>query len=423
LKYLFIFLGLFIITSEINAQAPIAAFSATPSEGCAPLFVRFTQQSKNNPTGYYWDLGNGLTSTIAEPSTTYTIPGVYTVKLIAKNSAGTDSLIKTNYIVVNPSPVVKFTTNDTVGCFPLASRFTDLSYISSGTISKWSWDFGDGFLSSQQNPTHVYRLDNVFNVTLSVTSQKGCVGVLSQKAIIDVTPGVVADFTNTFANACKPPTSIDFTNKSTGPGALKYVWKFGDGNQANTSDVVHSFTKAGSYSVNMIATSTEGCTDSITKEIIIPDIKITTTINAPDTGCVYTDIKITGSSTPNADNSDWTFGDGTFANGKNQVKMFTRPGVFQIKLINTVGICLDSTIKKITILDGPTLDFSTTDTISCKAPFNATFKDKSQDAVSWNWDFGDGTTSTDQNPTKTYTKEGVYSVSHMGFTAYGCPTY
>lgn len=423
MKYLFIFFGLFIITSEINAQAPIAAFSATPSEGCAPLFVRFTQQSKNNPTDYYWDLGNGLTSTIAEPSTTYTIPGVYTVKLIAKNSTGTDSIIKTNYIVVNPSPVVKFTTNDTVGCFPLSSRFTDLSYISTGTISKWSWDFGDGILSSQQNPTHVYRLDNVFNVTLSVTSQKGCVGVLSQKAIIDVTPGVVADFTNTFANACKPPTSIDFTNKSTGPGTLKYIWKFGDGNQANTSDVVHSFTKAGSYSVNMIATSTEGCTDSITKEIIIPDIKITTTINAPDTGCVYTDIKITGSSTPGAENSDWTFGDGTFANGKNQVKMFARPGVFQIKLINTVGICLDSTIKKITILDGPTLDFSTTDTISCKAPFNATFQDKSQDAVSWNWDFGDGTTSTVQNPTKTYTKEGVYSVSHMGFTAYGCPTY
>jgi gliding motility-associated-like protein len=423
LKQLFAFFSLFLLSSEIYAQKPVAAFLATPSEGCAPLFVRFSQLSSNNPTNYFWDLGNGLTSTIAEPSTTYTIPGVYTVKLIAKNNFGVDSVLKTNFIIVNPNPVVNFKTIDTLGCFPLASKFTDLSTISSGSINAWSWDFGDGILSSQQNPTHVYRLDNIFNVTLKVTSQKGCIGVLSQKAIIEVTPGVVADFKNTFANACKPPSSIEFTNQSTGPGALKYTWKFGDGTQNNTQDAIHSFSKAGTYTVSMLATSSEGCTDSITKDIVIPDVKITTTINAPDTGCIYSNIKITGSSNPNADNSNWNFGDGTFANGQNQVKMFIKPGVFQIKLTNTVGSCLDSAFKKITILDGPTLDFSTTDTIGCQAPFTATFQDKSKDAVSWTWDFGDGTTSTLQNPSKTYTKEGVYSIAHMGYTAYGCGSY
>ena len=422
MKHLFFFLGLFLFSSEIHAQKPIASFSATPSEGCSPLFVRFIQQSTNNPTTFYWDLGNGLTSTIAEPSTTYTIPGVYTVKLIVKNISGSDSVIKTNYIVVNPNPVANFTTNDTVGCFPLSSKFSDLSTISSGTINAWSWDFGDGILSKQQNPTHQYRLDNIFNVTLSVTSQKGCVGVLSKKAIIDVTPGVVADFTNTFANACKPPTSIEFTNQSTGPGTLKYIWKFGDGNQINTLNAIHSFAKAGSFSVSMLATSSEGCTDSITKEIIIPDIKITTTINSPDTGCIYSDLKISGSSTPGADNSDWTFGDGTFANGNNQVKMFTKPGIYQIKLVNTIGLCLDSTFKKITILDGPSLDFSTTDTISCKAPYTVNFQDKSKNAIGWTWDFGDGTTSTLQNPTKTFTKEGIFSITQRGVNTFGCST-
>ena len=313
MKQFFALIGLFLLSTEIFAQKPIAAFSATPSEGCAPLFVRFIQQSANNPTNYYWDLGNGLTSTIANPSTTYTNPGIYTVKLIVKNILGSDSIIKTNYIVVNPNPIADFITNDTIGCFPLASRFTDLSSISSGSINAWSWDFGDGILSSQQNPIHEYRLSNIFNVTLKVTSQKGCIGVLSKKAIIDVTPGVVADFTNTFANACKPPTSIEFTNQSTGPGTLKYTWRFGDGNQNNTRDAIHSFAKAGSFSVSLLATSSEGCTDSITKEIIIPDIKINTIINAPDSGCVNSDLKISGSSTPIADNSNWIFGDGTFA--------------------------------------------------------------------------------------------------------------
>jgi gliding motility-associated-like protein len=423
LKTYVIFFGLLLFSILLQAQVPKAAFTSTQTEGCAPLLVRFTQQSTNNPTSYFWDLGNGSTSTIADPTITYTTAGTYTIKLIARNNAGVDTVIKINHIVVNPVPIVQFNTIDTMGCFPLLSRFTDLTTISSGIISSWNWDFGDGFLSTQQNATHLYRLDNIFNVTLRVISQKGCVGVLTRKALINVGLGVTADFTNSFAIACKPPTIIDFTNNSTGPGTVKYIWKFGDGNQSNNTNVNHSFAQAGTYPVTLVATSDVGCTDSMNKEIVIPDIKITTNINAPDTGCLYQEVKLSGISTPGADNSDWAFGDGTFGTGKNVVKTYTTPGIYQIKLSNTVGICLDSAIKKIIILDGPTVDFSSTDTISCKAPFTVQFQDKSKGAVSWSWDFGDGTSSTDQNPVKTYTKEGIYTVSHMAFNVNGCGSY
>lgn len=423
MKTYVVFFGFLLFAVTLRAQKPKAAFTSTPTEGCAPLLVRFTQQSTNNPTSFFWDLGNGSTSTIADPAVTYTTAGTYTIKLIARNNAGVDTVIKINHIVVNPAPIVQFNTIDTMGCFPLLSRFTDLTTISSGIISSWNWDFGDGFLSTQQNATHLYRLDNIFNVTLRAISQKGCVGVLTRKALINVGLGVTADFANSFAIACKPPSIIDFTNNSTGPGTVNYIWKFGDGNQSNKTNVNHSYAQAGTYPVTLIATSDVGCTDSMNKEIVIPDIKINTSINAPDTGCLYQEVKLLGISTPGADNSDWTFGDGTFGTGKNVVKTYTTPGIYQIKLSNTVGICLDSAIKKIIILDGPTVDFSSPDTISCKAPFTVQFQDKSKGAVSWSWDFGDGTSSTDQNPVKTYTKEGIYTVSHMAFNVSGCGSY
>jgi len=87
---------------------PVAAFHATPLSGEAPLQVQFTDDSTNTPTSWIWDFGAGILSDLQNPLVTYLGAGVYTVKLIATNAAGSDQETKTDYItVLNPTPRYK----------------------------------------------------------------------------------------------------------------------------------------------------------------------------------------------------------------------------------------------------------------------------------------------------------------------------
>jgi len=135
----------------INAQLT-ANFTATPLSGCSPLIVSFTDQSTGNPTIWQWDLGNGTSSVLPNPATTYFNPGTYTVKLVIRNAAGNaDSITKTQYITVNAKPTVAFSATPLTGCYPLPVQFTSQSVPGSGTISSWQWDLGDGTFSVFEN--------------------------------------------------------------------------------------------------------------------------------------------------------------------------------------------------------------------------------------------------------------------------------
>jgi gliding motility-associated-like protein len=116
-----------------------------------------------------WDFGNG-TSTLQNPTNTYTVLGLQTVTLIVSTTAGcSDTIVKT--IFVNVLPTSMFTT---VTFCPDSAEFTESSSIPSGAIAGWSWSFGDTTFSSLQDPTHTYPSSGTFVVTLSVTSDSGC---------------------------------------------------------------------------------------------------------------------------------------------------------------------------------------------------------------------------------------------------------
>lgn len=191
-----------------------ANFTATPQSGCSPLVVSFTDQSTGAPTQWRWDLGNGVISTLQNPSATYFNPGTYNVKLVVRNAAGADSIIKTSFITVYASPVVSFSASDTTGCFPLPVQFTDASTAGAGTITSWQWDFGDGSVSTQQNPTHVYTASGNYSVTLRVTNSFGCIKTFSRTQFVEITSGVTADFTNNTPGPCRAPVAVQFANST-----------------------------------------------------------------------------------------------------------------------------------------------------------------------------------------------------------------
>ncbi|MDD1655926.1 MAG: PKD domain-containing protein, partial [Methanomicrobiales archaeon] len=153
------------------AIAPVAAFTATPTSGSAPLIVQFTDQSTNSPTSWSWNFGDGQTSTAQNPIHSYATPGTYTVTLTVTNAGGSDSETKTDSITVTiPLPVADFSGTPVSGPVPLLVTFTDLS---TNSPTSWSWNFGDGQTSTAQNPTHTYIAQGTYIVTLTAANAGG----------------------------------------------------------------------------------------------------------------------------------------------------------------------------------------------------------------------------------------------------------
>jgi PKD repeat protein len=220
LKYFQLMTVLILIHGSASAQLK-ADFTSSNSAGCSPIVVSFQDLSTGNPTSWKWDLGNGTTSFLQHPAATYFTPGTYAVKLTVQNANQKDSIVKQSFITVYNNPQLNFSAPITMGCYPLSVAFTDLTTNNLDTSSQWQWDFGDGTISTQQNPVHTYTTQGNFDVTLKVTNSKGCFSVVNKPAFIKVEGGVHTNFTFNMPTSCAPPTPISFTNSSTGTGTLK----------------------------------------------------------------------------------------------------------------------------------------------------------------------------------------------------------
>ena len=173
---------------------PVASFSANPLSGSAPLTVIFASTSTNTTT-HDWDFnGDGvLDASGTSVSYTYNDAGSYTVTLTATGPNGVDTLTRTNYVTVSPSPpIALFSANTTTGKKDLRVEFTNESI----RYSSSSWNFGDGNSSSDTNPIHTYTTSGTFDVSLSVTGDAGTDTFTSPGLVIveDVqTPAFVFD--------------------------------------------------------------------------------------------------------------------------------------------------------------------------------------------------------------------------------------
>lgn len=173
---------------EQGSSVPVAAFTATPTSGTAPLTVSFTDQSANSPTSWQWNFGDGGTSTQQNPTHTYHNSGTYTVSLTTTNSVGSNTKTQNNLIVVNSggsAPAANFTASPTSGTTPLTITFTDQS---ANSPTSWQWDFGDGGTSSVQNSTHTYNNTGIYSVSLTASNNYGS-NSITKNSYITVTSG------------------------------------------------------------------------------------------------------------------------------------------------------------------------------------------------------------------------------------------
>ena len=241
---------------------PVADFSSNVTSGKVPLNVGFTDKSTGTPISWTWSFGDGTSSTVQNPVHTYSAAGNYTVALTASNSAGNNTVTKSDYINVGqttPTPVASFNSNATSGNAPLSVLFNDAS---TGSPTAWNWSFGDGVNSTEKNPTHTYSTQGNYTVALTVSNAAGS-NAITKSNYIKVTA-------NNTTNATIPvvsfwgsrtsgtaPLTLGFTDASTNTPTA-WNWSFGDGTYSTVQNPRHTYSNAGNYSVTLSASNAAG---------------------------------------------------------------------------------------------------------------------------------------------------------------------
>jgi gliding motility-associated-like protein len=355
--------------------------------------------STGNPTSWFWDFGNGNTSILQNPTSFYVTPGAYTVKLVASNISGSDTLIKPYYIRAYSSPESKFNTKDTAGCAPFKVNFTDASVPQSSVITSWFWNFGDGSYSTSQNPTHTYDSAGNYTVYLIVKDANGCQNFFFINNYIKVHKPK-AHFNDSIVG-CAPPANVIFIDSSSGD-KLSYRWNFGDGTISIAVNPTHIYNTADTFKVNLIVTDNIGCRDTFPKDLIVKNYKTDFIYDVNcDTVAPFFIVNFHDLSTPSPSSWNWSFSDGFNSNIQNPSHDYYLKTPFTITLISTIGNgCMDTTTK---VYIPPKANF-TADSISCSSPFQVNFINTSTgtNISSYFWVFGDGDSSVVQNPVHIY---------------------
>jgi len=258
-------------TVPVNVKLPPAITFTTPAQVCEnePGPVSVANASVTNGvvgTGIYSGAGtavDGLFTPSQAGAGTHTITYTFTTATGCVGSAIAD-------MTVAPKPVTGFTATNEV-CLGEEVKLQDQSTIATGRITTWNWDFGDGTQAVLLNNNSIlkqYNAPATYPVKLRPVSDQGCEGnEVTVPVAVHALP--VADFILPAA-ICMPEGRAVFTNASTvaDNGRLKYEWRFGDGNAgATTTDPEHIYTGKGPFTVALMATSSHGCANTITKTL------------------------------------------------------------------------------------------------------------------------------------------------------------
>jgi PKD repeat protein len=161
------------VVTGSSAIPPIAGFTVTTTNGATPLLVNFADTSSGTVMGQLWNFGDGSTSSLTSPNYTYTNAGTFSVSLTVFGPLGSNTLSMADLITVTnvfAPAVAAFTASPLNGTAPLLVSFTDTS---SGSITNYSWTFGDGNTSGAISPMHTYSNAGIYSVTLTVSGPLG----------------------------------------------------------------------------------------------------------------------------------------------------------------------------------------------------------------------------------------------------------
>ncbi|MCK6611103.1 MAG: PKD domain-containing protein [Bacteroidia bacterium] len=360
-----------------------------------------------------WNFGDGNSSPLDNPTHTYLVSDTFTVKLVATNSQGCKDSSETT-VFVGEVGVPDFS-------FELPLCQSEYLFSNSSTnYSSVSWNFGDGTSSNDVHPKKTYLATGTYPVKLIINGF-GCSDSITKSLTYSGPVFPVAGFTYTVAD-CKG--TLDFTNTST--NAIEYIWDFGNGQVCTNfiNNQLRSFGPGVHY-VSLIAKgSGANCADTLTQVITVPPSPITVFSEVP-LKCTR---KVQFKNYSYFDSAwSWNFGDPTtgLLNESSAIEPmheFSSNGSFDVRLITSNGTCFDTLTQTIVVDDSgvmPSASFTQTD-IGGSCVNKIGFTNLSTSASTFVWRFHDGSSSTQENPSKTYSTAGVYPVTLVAVSSTGC---
>lgn len=403
---------------------PNASFSAS-TNGCSlPVGVSYANNSTGG-TSYSWNFGNGQTSNLQNPTTiNYTTANTYNVSLIVTNTFGCKDTMDQAIVVSNFQAGINA---PATACQNTPVTITDNSTVGANS---WSWTFGGGNPASASSSNNSVTYSTPGTYTISLTSQNtalGCSGSTTQQ--ITVLPTPTPSFTANPTTGCSP-LPVSFTNTS--PAGTNFIWDFGDGSTFNGQNPpTHIYNGNATYTVTLTMTGTNGCQASVSVPSVTLSSPVANFSSDVQQGCAPLSVQFTQSSTSPDPITTWIwlFGDGQTFTGQNPPVHDYNVGVYDVSLVViTLNGCIDTTTldEYIQVGEIDLVNFSIDETPQCaKTPIN--FTDLSiitaphtPNEITYNWDFGDGGSSTQQNPSYPYPNDTGYFDVTLIITFRGC---
>jgi len=391
---------------------PVITATSDTSNGCIPLPVNFS--STVNSVGYYlWDFGDGNTSTVDNPTHTYTSDGYYSVNVRFEDFSGCVDSFDFD-IIPHPVPSPSFIPIQLDTCvLPINYNFQNNSI----GASSYNWDFGDGNNSINTLPDNSYISSGNYTIKLVASNTYGCSDSITSS--IFVKPVTNAQFNAVPLDTCKLPANYSLVNNST--GSIAYIWDFGDGSTSNLPNLNHSYSSDGNYQISLITMNSFGCFDTSYVDInVLPVPSLGFNYTQLDTCSVPSNFSFQNTST-GGNSYLWDFGDGLFSPVYSPLHTFSSDGTYNVKISgsNIFG-CSDSLIQPLIVNPIPVAQFTAVQLDTCVIPASYSLVNSSVGAIFNSWDLGNGASSNSTNFNFSYTSSGSYDISLLVMNQFGC---
>ncbi|MGD0710773.1 MAG: PKD domain-containing protein [Bacteroidales bacterium] len=394
-------------TFTVYPNTVTAFFNVDTLSGCVPLTVHFTNYSTGGTT-YSWNFGDGNFSNLPDPTHTYTSSGQYVVMLAVTNGCSYDTVYSVP-IKVYAITVPYFTIKKDSTCEGDTVFFINPP---AGMIS-YSWNFGDGSpIDSNTTPYHIYNNPGIYQVTLTIINQH-CSSDTTIPVYIRFKPA--SNFT-VIPNIGCSPLSVQFNNTTDSLSYNTYIWNFNNGNTSVLiNPAVQSFINKNhcvdtTYQVSIIANN-DGCIDTFYSYINVHPTPLSNFTTSDSTFCCFNPPKQIQfyQETPCANFFQWFVNNSIISTATNPLILFSNTGDYNVSLVvSNQYNCRDTSTKTYIVYPNWKNQVSISPASGCE-PLGVQFMSLT-DSLDYLWEFGDSSTSTEQNVFYVYTHEGLYTV-------------
>lgn len=393
---------------------PSVDFEYSPNL-CTGQEIQFNNLSTNLAAAY-WDFGTGDTSSMSSPAYTFDAPGIYTVQLLGTSLGNACEELLTKNVEIKEAPVASFDMTAPNGCAPLSVSFQQ----NAQNGQYYQWDFGDGNTSVDPNPNHTYMETGNYAVRLRVSTPSGCYADSIYDEIFAF-PVPEAAFSYDKAAICGLPVNVQFNNES--QGADGFTWNFSGDQSSHFVNPTQTFYQAGEVAVNLRVSNTYGCEDTTSEMLYFYESPVAEFELDSIVGCEPMQVSFTNLGVGNR--YFWEFGDGHQSTEQEPQHTYTEAGTYDLQLIAAFDdICADTLQLPAYVEVRKTAEASftwTEEIINGAGSGFIQFQNTSTDADAFHWDFGEGHTSEEINPSHRFYENGLKQVYLQAIAHNGCP--